>query len=107
MCKTIALSALKNGYCRAQILQGPFFEMIPYQKDRQNRLPFFYRNNTQKRDGIVPNIVPHIVPHIVPTELQKPLFCAAVGKEKDGTFFAPQKNIRQNPATNTASSIDI
>lgn len=56
----------------------PFFEMIPYQKDRQNRLPLFYRNNTQKRDGIVPNIVPNIVP----TELQKPLFCAAIGKRK-------------------------
>ena len=79
----------------------PFFEMIPYQKDRQNRLPFFYRNNTQKRGGIVPNIVLHIVP----IELQKPLFCAAIGKEKDGS--RPQKNIRQNPATNTASSIDI
>ena len=79
----------------------PFFEMIPYQKDRQNRLPLFYRNNIQKRGGIVPNIVPHIVP----TELQKPLFCAAIGKEKDGS--RPQKNIRQNHATNTASSIDI
>ena len=52
-------------------------------KDRQNRLPFFYRNNTKKYGGIVPNIVPHIVP----IELQKPLFYAAVGKEKDGTFF--------------------
>ncbi len=48
-------------------------------RDGENRLPFFYRNNTQKRDGIVP--------HIVPIELQKNLFCAAVGKEKDGTFF--------------------
>lgn len=57
-------------------------------RDRQNRLPFFHRNNTQKRDGIVPNNVPHIVPHIAPIELQKPLFYAAVGKEKDGTFFA-------------------
>lgn len=46
--------------------------------------PFFYRNNTQKRGGIVPNIVPHIVP----IELQKNLFCAAIGKEKAGTFFA-------------------
>ena len=55
-----------------------------HQKDRQNRLPLFYRNNIQKRGGIVPNIVPHIVP----TELQKPLFCAAEGKEKVGTFFA-------------------
>lgn len=54
-----------------------------HQKDRQNRLPFFYRNNTEKCGGIVPNIVPNIVP----IELQKPLFCAAVGKEKDGTFF--------------------
>ena len=45
--------------------------------------PFFYRNNTEKCGGIVPNIVPHIVP----IELQKPLFCAAVGKEKDGTFI--------------------
>ena len=62
-------------------------------RDRQNRLPFFYRNNTEKCGGIVPNIVPHIVPNIVPIELQKPLFCAAVGKEKAGTFFAPQKNI--------------
>ena len=75
--------------------------MIPYQKDRQNRLPFFYRNNTQKCGGIVPNIVPHIVP----IELQKPLFCAAIGKEKDDS--RPRKNIRQNLATNTASSIDI
>ncbi len=54
-----------------------------HQKDRQNRLPLFYRNNTKKCGGIVPNIVPHIVP----IELQKPLFYAAVGKEKDGTFF--------------------
>ena len=66
----------------------PFQRML-HQKDRQNRLPFFYRNNTKKYGGIVPNIVPHIVP----IELQKPLFCAAVGKEKAGTFFAPQKNI--------------
>ena len=73
----------------------PFQRML-HQKDRQNRLPFFYRNNIQKRGGIVPNIVPHIVPNIVPhivpnivpIELQKPLFCAAVGKEKVGTFFA-------------------
>lgn len=61
----------------------PFFEMIPYQKDRQKRLPFFYRNNIQKRGGIVPNIVP--------IELQKPLFCAAIGKEKDDS--RPRKNI--------------
>jgi hypothetical protein len=66
----------------------PFQRML-HQKDRQNRLPFFYRNNTKKYGGIVPNIVPHIVP----IELQKTLFCAAVGKEKAGTFFAPQKNI--------------
>ena len=59
-----------------------------YPKDRQKRLPFFYRNNTKKYGGIVPNIVPHIVPNIVPIELQKPLFYAAVGKEKVGTFFA-------------------
>ena len=52
-------------------------------KDRQNRLPFFYRNNTKKYGGIVP----HIVPNIVPIELQKTLFCTAIGKEKDGTFF--------------------
>lgn len=62
-----------------------------YPKDRQKRLPFFYRNNTKKYGGIVPNIVPNIVPHIVPNivpiELQKPLFYAAVGKEKAGTFF--------------------
>lgn len=51
-----------------------------HQKDRQNRLPFFYRNNTKKYGGIVPNIVPHIVPNIVPIELQKTLFYAAVGK---------------------------
>lgn len=56
-------------------------------RDRQKRLPFFYRNNAKKYGGIVPNIVPHIVPNIVPIELQKPLFYAAVGKEKDGTFF--------------------
>lgn len=48
-------------------------------RDRQKRLPFFYRNNTEKYGGIVP--------HIVPIELQKTLFCAAIGKEKDGTFF--------------------
>ncbi len=54
-----------------------------HQKDRQNCLPFFYRNNTKKYGGIVP----HIVPNIVPIELQKPLFYAAGGKEKDGTFF--------------------
>ena len=59
-----------------------------HQKDRQKRLPFFYRNNTEKYGGIVPNIVPNIVPHIVPIELPKPLFCAAIGKEKAGTFFA-------------------
>ena len=75
----------------------PFFEMIPYQKTGKIDCPFFYRNNTKKRGGIVP--------HIVPIELQKTLFCAAIGKEKDGS--RPQKNIRQNLATNTASSIDI
>ena len=37
-----------------------------HQKDRQNRLPLFYRNNIQKRAGIVPNIVPNIVLDIVP-----------------------------------------
>ena len=58
-----------------------------HQKDRQKRLPFFYRNNTKKYGGIVLNIVPNIVLNIVPIELQKPLFYAAVGKEKDGTFF--------------------
>ena len=49
--------------------------------------PFSIGTIPQKYGGIVPNIVPHIVPRIVPIELQKPLFCAAVGKEKDGTFF--------------------
>ena len=37
--------------------------------------------------GTIPKKCGGIVPHIVPIELQKPLFCAAVGKEKDGTFF--------------------
>lgn len=41
MCKTIALSALKNGTAGFKSYMEPFFEMIPYQKDRQNRLPFF------------------------------------------------------------------
>ena len=59
-----------------------------HQKDRQKRLPFFYRNNTKKYGGIVPNIVPNIVLNIVPIELQKPLFYAAVGKEKAEIFFA-------------------
>ena len=49
-------------------------------RDRQNRLSFFYRNNIKKCGGIVPNIVP--------IELQKPLFYAAVGKEKAQIFFA-------------------
>jgi len=40
--------------------------------------PFSIGTIPQKYGGIVP----HIVPHIVPIELQKPLFCAAVGKEK-------------------------
>lgn len=97
MCKTIALSALKNGTAGFKSYMEPFFEMIPYQKDRQNRLPLFYRNNTREQKCIVP--------HIVPIELQKPLFCAAIGKEKDDS--RQQKNIRQNLATNTASSIDI
>ena len=35
-------------------------------KDRQNCLPYFYRNNTKKCGGIVPNIVPNIVLDIVP-----------------------------------------
>ena len=35
-------------------------------RDRQNRLPFFYRNNTKKCGGIVPDIVPNIVLDIVP-----------------------------------------
>ena len=35
-------------------------------KDRQNRLPLFYRNNTKKYGGIVPNNVPNIVLDIVP-----------------------------------------
>lgn len=99
MCKTIALSALKNGTAGFKSYREPFFEMIPYQKDRKIAWPFFYRNNTREQKCIVP--------HIVPTELQKLLFCAAAGKEKAGTFFAPQKNIRQNHETNTASSIDI
>ena len=43
----------------------PFQRML-HQKDRQNRLSFFYRNNTQKRGGIVPSIVPNIVLDIVP-----------------------------------------
>ena len=51
-------------------------------RDRQNRLSVFYRNNTEKCGGIVPNIVPNIVLNIVPIELQKPLFYAAIGKEK-------------------------
>lgn len=44
--------------------------------------PFSIGTIPQKSGGIVPNIVPHIVPNIVPKELQKLLFCAAVGKEK-------------------------
>ena len=43
----------------------PFQRML-HQKDRQNRLSFFYRNNTQKRGGTVPSIVPNIVLDIVP-----------------------------------------
>ena len=53
-------------------------------KDRQNRLPFSIGTISKKRGGIVPNIVPHIVP----IELQKPLFCAAGGKDKAEIFFA-------------------
>ena len=49
---------------------------------------FFYRNNTKKCGGIVPNIVPNIVP----IELQKTLFYAAGGKEKAGTFFTSAEN---------------
>ena len=49
--------------------------------------PFSIGTIPQKYGGIVPNIVPHIVSNIVPIELQKTLFCAAVGKEKDGTFI--------------------
>lgn len=45
--------------------------------------PFSIGTISKKYGGIVPNIVPNIVP----IELQKPLFYAAVGKEKDGTFF--------------------
>ena len=37
--------------------------------------------------GTIPQKYGGIVPNIVPIELQKPLFYAAVGKEKDGTFF--------------------
>ena len=37
-----------------------------YPSDRQKSLPFFYRNNIQKRGGIVPNNVPNIVLDIVP-----------------------------------------
>ena len=62
---------------RQKFVFTPFQRML-HQKDRQKRLPFFYRNNTKKYGGIVPNIVPNIVP----IELQKPLFYAAVGKEK-------------------------
>ena len=57
-------------------------------KDRQERLSFFYRNNIQKRGGIVPNIVLHIVPNIVPIELQKRSFCIAVGKENSSNWDA-------------------
>ena len=55
----------------------------------KNACPFSIGTISKKYGGIVPNIVPNIVP----IELQKSLFCASVGKEKDGTFFAPQKNI--------------
>jgi len=48
----------------------------------KNVCPFSIGTIPQKYGGIVPNIVPHIVPNIVPIELQKPLFYAAVGKEK-------------------------
>ena len=37
--------------------------------------------------GTIPQKYGGIVLHIVPIELQKNFFCAAVGKEKDGTFF--------------------
>ena len=52
--------------------------------DRQKRLPFFYRNNTEKYGCIVPNIVPNIVP----IELQKRSFCIAVGKENSSNWDA-------------------
>ena len=61
----------------------PFYQ-ISNPKDRQNRLPFFYRNNTKKCGGIVPNIVPIIVP----IELQKRSFCIAVGKENSSNWDA-------------------
>ena len=43
----------------------PFYQ-IQNPRDRQNRLSFFYRNNTKKCGGIVPSIVPNIVLDIVP-----------------------------------------
>jgi len=62
---------------RQKFVFTPFYQIL-HPRDRQKSLPFFYRNNTKKYGGIVPNIVPNIVP----IELQKPLFCAAAGKEK-------------------------
>ena len=47
--------------------------------DRQKRLPFFYRNNT-------PKIRRYSSEHCS-DRTSKNLFCAAIGKEKDGTFF--------------------
>ena len=69
---------------RQKFVFTPFYQML-YPKDRQNRLPLFYRNNIQKRGGIVP--------HIVPIELQKHLFCAAVGKEKSQNIFRLRRKI--------------
>ena len=72
---------------RQKFVFTPFYQML-HPKDRQERLSFFYRNNIQKRGGIVPNIVLHIVPNIVPIELQKRSFCIAVGKENSSNWDA-------------------
>ena len=50
---------------RQKFVFTPFYQML-HPRDRQKRLPFFYRNNTEKYGCIVPNIVPNIVLDIVP-----------------------------------------
>ena len=71
---------------KSTILQSKENEIC--KKDRRQNLSFSIGTIPEGSGGIVP----HIVPNIVPMELQKPLFCAAVGKEKAEIFFTSTEN---------------
>ena len=63
----------------AKIRIYTFLSDVAIKGQAKSPAPFSIGTISKKYGGIVPNIVPHIVP----IKLQKPLFCAAVDKEKN------------------------